>query len=330
MTERNAGQLEQEAEQIRAGIAQTSEALQDRMSPGRMVDDVMTYMKESDGALAFDNLRRQARDNPMALAVIGAGLAWLVMGNGANRADHDRPYRYSSSAGGPQLRSSGGPDGRSAAGREGGGIAGATSAIGDFASGVADKAQGLGDRARDAAHQATDRVRDAADTAADKARQFGDGASGRGHAAADDAWEMAEHGRRTVMDTFDREPLVLGAIGVAVGAALGAMLPSTRFEDETFGKTRDSLMGDAHKMVDRATETARTVGSEALGAATSALKDEGLVVEGAAVTERVGNVAKAAASAGKDAAEREMGTSAEASTSPTTGDEPPHRPHRGA
>lgn len=57
------------------------------------------------------------------------------------------------------------------------------------------------------------------------------------------------------------------------------------------------------------------------------MKEEGLVVEEAAVTERVGSVAKAAVSAGKNAAEREMGTSAEASTSPATGAEPPERSH---
>ena len=66
-----------------------------------------------------------------------------------------------------------------------------------------------------------------------------------------------------------------GAIGVAVGAALGAMLPNTRFEDATFGKTRDALLHDAEKAVDHAAEAARKIGGEALEAAKSASQDGG-------------------------------------------------------
>jgi hypothetical protein len=39
----------------------------------------------------------------------------------------------------------------------------------------------------------------------------------------------------------EEQPLVVGAIGLAVGAALGAALPKTETEDEWLGDTRDQL-----------------------------------------------------------------------------------------
>ncbi len=93
MTDQTSGELEHEAEKIRADIAQTAEAIQDKMSPGKIVDELMGYLKGSDGSVALDNLRRQARDNPMALAMIGSGAAWLMLGGGAASPTASEPPR---------------------------------------------------------------------------------------------------------------------------------------------------------------------------------------------------------------------------------------------
>lgn len=335
MTDQNTDQLEQDAEKIRAGIAETTEAIQDRMSPGKMIDEFMTYMKDSDGKLALDNLSKQARDNPMALAMIGSGFAWLAFGSGSERSapsSRTSTTAYSYSTGNYPPPSPSGSRMQGDAGQDTGGgrLSGAASAVGDKASGMSSKASGLADQAKGAAGHTADRVRDAAADASDRARRMRHDAADRGYAAADNARDMADRGRRSAMEALDREPLVLGAIGVAVGAALGAMLPSTRFEDETFGETREALMRDAEKAVDRAAESARKVGGEALETAKTASKDEGLVDEEKPVTERVGNVAKAALSAGEDAAERETKKAKqETSTSASKSPDPTARPPRG-
>ena len=320
MTEQNSGQLEREAEQIRADIAQTAEALQDRMSPGKIVDEFMTYMKNSDGTLALDNLRRQARDNPMALAMIGSGFAWLAFSGRVDRAPTSDNYT-SDARRDPSPSSIYPTTPQSGTDHEDLGVWDTGSAVGDAVSGLADKASGLAEQAKDAAGRGADRLREAAVDVSDRARRMGHDAADRGHSAADDVRDFADRGRRSVMDVLDQEPLVIGAIGLAVGAALGAMLPSTRFEDATFGKTRDSLLRDAEKAVD----AARKVGGEALEAAKTASIDEGLVIEGKAVVDRVGEVAKAVLSAGKDAAEREIGRTEVAPSSPSADADPSAR-----
>jgi hypothetical protein len=209
--------------------------------------------------------------------------------------------------------------------REGGSLSSTASAVGDMASGVADKASDLVEQAKDAVGHAAERVRGAADEVSDRARLMRHDATDRGYAAIEDVSDLAQRGRRSVMDALEREPLVLGAIGVAVGAAVGAMLPGTRFEDATFGKTRDSLLRDAEKAVDHAGIAARKVGAEAFEAAMLASEDAGLTIEGKGVSERIGDVAKAALSAGKVAAEREIGATAE-ETAENTGDDMAGRP----
>lgn len=78
----------------------------------------------------------------------------------------------------------------------------------------------------------------------------------------------------------EEQPLLLGALGVAVGTLIGAMLPPTRREDELLGRTRDDLFergqqmareraeqlkSSAQRVAEAAQEEAKRAGSEMLG-----------------------------------------------------------------
>jgi hypothetical protein len=56
---------------------------------------------------------------------------------------------------------------------------------------------------------------------------------------------------------FDRQPLALGAIGLAIGAAVAASLPTTRLEEDLLGETSDALRDRAQAAVDTAAKEAR-------------------------------------------------------------------------
>jgi MoxR-like ATPase len=72
-------QFEREAEETRWQLAGTLEELRDRMTPGRVVDQVVDYTRDGPAAEFLRNLGREARENPMPLVLIGIGIAWLML-----------------------------------------------------------------------------------------------------------------------------------------------------------------------------------------------------------------------------------------------------------
>jgi hypothetical protein len=97
--------------------------------------------------------------------------------------------------------------------------------------------------------------------------------------------------RSNVSDLLQRQPLVLGAIGLAIGAGVAASLRTTETEVEIFGKASSELQGKARdfgaEQTRRATEVldgvATTVAQEA--------RVQGLTSD--AATRKVGDIASA-------------------------------------
>ena len=163
--------------------------------------------------------------------------------------------------------------------------------IGDAASDMADRARGAASRAVDAiagvASGAADTVSGAASGAAGTASRLADGvsdaASGAAgtadhllHRARDTAGRAAESGsagagalatsaRRGWSRMAEEQPLLMGALGLAIGAALGAVLPRTRTEDELMGRTSDELTERAGTMAQDGMERVAEVAGQQIG-----------------------------------------------------------------
>jgi hypothetical protein len=104
---------------------------------------------------------------------------------------------------------------------------------------------------------------------------------------------------------LEEQPLVLGAVGMALGALLGSLLPSTRQEDEYFGPTRDEMLEAAREEGRRMAQRAEDVATSAASAADAEARKQNLTGQGAAsetlkAEQKVENVAKAAKDAAKD------------------------------
>jgi len=80
---------------------------------------------------------------------------------------------------------------------------------------------------------------------------------------------------------WHEQPLVVAGLGIAVGAALGALLPATEFENRTLGSSKDKLKDEAEDFALRQLDKADKVAEHAVRAAQSAAEREGLT--GAAV-----------------------------------------------
>lgn len=103
--------IERQVEENRARVESTLDALKERMSVTQIVDDLGQFVSVEDVRGVMQSAGRQMRENPVALGMIGLGLAWLAFGGTArarrgsgfgdpHRADaadrqhsHDHPRR---------------------------------------------------------------------------------------------------------------------------------------------------------------------------------------------------------------------------------------------
>src|SRR5205823_14300473 len=77
-------QLERDTQSCRDELADTLDELRARMTPGEVVDQLVDYAKDTTGGLFFENLKQQVANNPLPVALMGAGFAWLMFGKGMN------------------------------------------------------------------------------------------------------------------------------------------------------------------------------------------------------------------------------------------------------
>lgn len=97
------------------------------------------------------------------------------------------------------------------------------------------------------------------------------------------------------LDVLGKEPLVLGALGVAVGAAIGAMLPSTDIEDQQLGPYRDRVRDEAGKKLSEGVEGAKDIASKTFRAAKAEADNQGFTSgKDSPMAERVAKVARTA------------------------------------
>ena len=80
-------------------------------------------------------------------------------------------------------------------------------------------------------------------------------------------------------DTLSRNPLVVGALGLAIGAVIAAALPATRPEKELLGPAADNIKGKAQGMAVAGVETAKDLAKDIYNDAAQAAQEQGLSVE---------------------------------------------------
>ena len=254
-------QLERESEQCRAALRESLAELRSRMTPGHVLDEVLGYTRDSSGAAFVDNLKHRAVGNPLSLALVGTGLAWLMMGGSGNGRAHPDSHRQHYAAGPPR------PDDDPESGRAGG--------IGEMASHLGDTAGDLGRRVGETASAVGDSLASAYDSVAGRARSGGAAIGHAGAAAGDRAASMAGGFSRL----WHEQPLVVAGLGIAVGAALGALLPATEAENRMLGGTRDKLKDEAEDLALRQLDKADKVAEHAFKEARDAAEREGLTGE---------------------------------------------------
>lgn len=260
--------IERDAEAARADLDRTVEALKEKMTPKNLASEAMSSVRQSRAGQRAIRLGHQAQDNAVPLALIGAGLAWMMVNR---RRGPDYEVRsFTPDYGGTY-------DGSYDMGPETGYLDNdveTTGSSGGRLSGVRERVRGAAGSVRTAVGSGRERAGQAFSSARSTVSSTASSAAERARLAASATRERAVHyshrAEETFMDTLEREPLIIGALGVAVGAAVAAALPSTPVENRYVGPLRDKALDEGKTRARQGIDQAKQVAS----AAARALKEE--------------------------------------------------------
>lgn len=257
---KSAAEIERDVHASRARVEQTLDQIQDRLSPGQLIDQTVTYLRDGGGGEFARNLGESVKQNPLPVALIAAGVGWMMLGGHQYRSNgdseptdwddhHDRfgePYvglaeRHPTYAG----FDAPGADTTSASGA----------------------ASDLGDRLKDTARDAKDSLGALGDETRERIADAGSDAADRARHLRERARQRSRRVKQSVLQTINEQPLILGAIGLAIGAALGAAVPPSEVEDRLMGETRDEALRRAEEVGREQAEKARDAAATIAAAA---------------------------------------------------------------
>ena len=244
----------------------------------------------------FNSLQDAVRENPISAALIGMGMLWMFMG-GSNTSLFGGGGRKSIFRGVGQGAEEVGNVGRDTAARIGSSVAHAAETVSHVAGGVREASATVAEHGSRTAGQAADAVASAYDATTNAASRAADTlsntATSAAHAMQETGTEWGNTVQQSIGELFERQPLLLGAVGIAIGAGIAASIPTTEAENKVMGGLSDFVR-------DAVSEKAAQV-KEMADAAVHEAKAQGLTPEAAgealrAIGDKVGALAQAAAS----------------------------------
>jgi hypothetical protein len=334
--------FENEAEAARRRLSQTLDELSVKLTPGGVLDEMLTYAKAG-GQDFMKALGRSAAANPLPALFIGVGCAMFITGRGRITGTTEREGAYRSDRAEP-FGDHAVPGHRAGEGRSGidRAASAAGSAISSAAGSVRDGAEAVADIVAEQARSGAGMVGASASNLAEK---VGEGASAVGEAVAGTAAKVAETARRaagsaaeyadgmrdktavqgrraavrvdamrrTISDgtaTLVREqPLLVAAGGLVLGAAIAALFPRTEFEDTVMGEASDAVKKTVGKVASGTLDTAEAAVGHVANEVAAAAQAEGLTLDDATESlknlgDKMAKVASAGAEAAKEETER--------------------------
>lgn len=257
--------LERGLESDRNELRETLTALEEKMSPGRLVDEAMAYFNT--GPREFvTQLAAEAKSNPMPVLLTGVGLAWLIAGGRPSQPDtsterassagatsgmsaddyeawttHDRVAQF-------ELDCSRTPDephddwqtrlhaARASALEL---DRGSNEDEGSFRARVEAAAEAVRSKGTAARNRIRETLVGARDSATQTIHDGGEALRG----LADGVKAQGGSATKAVLALHQSNPLVTGALGVALGALLGSLLPQGEQEDQALGDLADKGLG---------------------------------------------------------------------------------------
>lgn len=199
----------------------------------------------------MDGLTTACRENPLAAALIGGGALWLLMGS-----DRLKNAAGSVTSAAAPLADLGARAQRSAAST----WEDAYGSMRDRASRMQDDAsRGVNETMRSARTTASDTMSGAAEAMGER---FDEGLAGAREmfdrlGRALPRKETFMQAQSSLSDLLERQPLVLGAVGLVIGATVAGAMARTSVEDEWVGNLSDELKADLKERAGAVSQSVR-------------------------------------------------------------------------
>ena len=259
---RESAQLQREAEAQRAGLSNTLGQLREGMTTSALSTELVGVLRDSSLSVV-KSLAESARTNPGAALLIGAGLTMmLTRTTGADvMATATSALKTATTVGTDAATAAAGKV-KSAAGTAADTAKSLAGQATDKVAGMATKAEKLAlDTAAsltDQAKGAADAVRGAAGEQVDHAKRLVDEGKETAEHLNQDASKLAADTRQAVTKLFEEQPILVAAIGTALGALFGAALPVSQAERQVLGKVGAEAIDKGRDVL----ETAKTAVGE--------------------------------------------------------------------
>ena len=207
-------------------------------------------MNGSQGSF-MDGLAAAARENPLAAALIGGGALWLLIGS-----DKLKDAAGSVTSAAAPLSDLGARAQRSA-----------ESAWEDSYGSMRNRASNMQDEASRGINETVSNAKTAASDAMSGAAETMSERFDQGMAGAREMFdrvgralprkETLRQAQSSLSDLLERQPLVLGAVGLAIGATVAGALAKSSLEDEWVGDLSDGLKADLKERAGAVSQSVR-------------------------------------------------------------------------
>jgi ElaB/YqjD/DUF883 family membrane-anchored ribosome-binding protein len=195
--------------------------------------DQALHMAREHGGEFGRNLATQVKHNPIPLLLTGLGLSWLML------ASNDPYPRYSPSA--------------------------------DYTTyDLDDYPDELDDYPENSHHSG---IKETLDHTVERTRRAKQAVTHTVHDVSENVRAKVRAGGASATHLFEQHPLISGSLGVALGAALGALIPPTQTEDRLLGSFSDEATEKVTSLAQEGYEKARDKGREVVQQVKEATQD---------------------------------------------------------
>lgn len=305
-TSSDTDRIEHELDQTRSRLGSHLSELQDKFSPGQVLDSLMGYFRGNEGAEFGRSLMDNVRTNPMPAAVTAIGLAWLMAskptGQASKSTNWDKFGTSAPSPVGPHLY--GREDYTATIARVRDAEQGVTRHTSEAEHSysarldeVRGQAIGLARHAQETTESFGQRVSDALTAAEQAIAGMASGLAGQASGALSAAGRAAgsvgasaqgavqsalgalsQSGKAggNLAAAITESPVLLGALGLAAGALLAAIVPVSEQEEAALGGIAGQARDTATSLAQQGLESGKIVASSVLETGRASAEAHGL------------------------------------------------------